>query len=125
LRFLARDLQRLAVTDVKGTVLFFPVLDGSAKKDRWDDKKSNSGETGMQKRDNRSAHFSPRSTLLIWVTGIVLGWGCAVVVVYQVIKGPESAINADTATVVADNKAAERALSAIEPAAGNPDSQKN
>ena len=72
----------------------------------------------MQTRETRSAHFSPRSTLLIWVAGIVLGWGCAVVVVYQVIKGPGTAIAPDGAPMVAENREAERALSAIEPAAG-------
>jgi hypothetical protein len=69
---------------------------------------------------NSSGHYSPRNSLLIWVAGIVLGWGCAVVLVYQFIKGPEGSINPQDGPAIAQNKAQsmEDKLGAIEPAAG-------
>jgi len=40
--------------------------------------------------ENRSGRLSARSSILVWVAGIVVGWGFAFVLVYQVIRGAES-----------------------------------
>lgn len=77
----------------------------------------------MLSNKNSSGHYSPRNSILIWVAGIVLGWGCAVVLVYQVIKGQDSVSPNSNEPMVADSRTSqmEKQLGAIEPAAGAPD----
>lgn len=76
----------------------------------------------MVNKEKDSGQYSPRNSLLIWVAGIVLGWGFAVVVVYQVIKGPDTVVTAEadvsSATQNAQNDEAQ--LQEIAPAAGKP-----
>jgi hypothetical protein len=66
-----------------------------------------------------SGRLSPRSSILVWVAGIVVGWGFAFVLVYQVIRGAEE--NGATGRTVPTAIASEQgspSIADIAPAAG-------
>lgn len=60
----------------------------------------------------QSGRLSMRNSILIWVAVLTIGWGCAVVLFYQLIRGDEP-----TATALAAQATPEE-LSRIETAAG-------
>lgn len=70
----------------------------------------------MTRLDQNASRLSMRNSILVWVAGIVIGWGCAVVLFYQLIRdsaeegrpGVQMVAEAQDAVGVAD----------IEPAAG-------
>lgn len=73
----------------------------------------------MTRLDQSAGRLSLRNSILVWVAGIVIGWGCAVVLFYQLIRdsAEEGRLGAP---IVAEARDA-AAVADIEPAAG-PDS---
>ena len=80
----------------------------------------------ISRNTKESGLLSPRNSVLIWVTGIMLGWGIAVVGVYQWIKStnnaPVSAAGIGPVEAQAGSLRGRdgKALSDIAPAAGKP-----
>lgn len=73
----------------------------------------------MIKEENGSGRLSPRKSLLVWVSGMFLGWGIAVVLVYQLIRTSDVAPTAPSQPVVATDMVTP-GLAEIAPAAGTP-----
>jgi hypothetical protein len=71
--------------------------------------------------ENSSGKLSPRQSLLIWVTGMFLGWGVAVVLVYQLIRTSDIAPTPEASTPVVASDQTAPSLSDIAPAAGDTD----
>ncbi len=63
----------------------------------------------------QSDRLSLRNSILVWVAVLTIGWGCAVVLFYQLIRGDEPTAAALTAEATPEN------LSRIETAAGGDD----
>lgn len=68
----------------------------------------------MLKQDMVSDRLSLRNSVLIWVAVVVISWGSAVVVFYQLIRGRADEPNA----VVAQANKQAQLVSNIQPAAG-------
>jgi len=74
----------------------------------------------MTRLDQSTGRLSLRNSILVWVAGIVIGWGCAVVLFYQLIRdSAEEGRLAHSPLVAEAEKAA--GLADIEPAAGSPE----
>lgn len=79
----------------------------------------------INKNNKDNQLFSIRNSVLVWVAGIMLGWGIAVIGVYQWIKTSNNGpvINSAAPIVAHGNEARSRdgkRLSEIAPAAGKP-----
>jgi hypothetical protein len=75
----------------------------------------------MNSQQTSSGRMSMRKSVLVWIAGMFLGWGIAVVLVYQLIRTSRVDVTAE-APLVADRQAEE--MSKITPAAGDPVQQK-
>lgn len=76
----------------------------------------------MARIEQSSGRLSLRNSILVWVAGIVIGWGCAVVLFYQLIRhsGAETpATGKPAAAMIAEERDA-TGLADIAPAAGEP-----
>ncbi|MGD1955889.1 MAG: hypothetical protein ACFBZ9_11770 [Sphingomonadales bacterium] len=71
-------------------------------------------------KKNDEGKLAPRSSLLMIITGAVLGWVLAFVIIYGVVRGLGSDATEQGNIIFADDEAI-RELSEIQPAAG-PDS---
>ena len=74
----------------------------------------------MTRLDQSAGRLSLRNSILVWVAGIVIGWGCAVVLFYQLIRDSAEEGRLSGAPIVAEARDAV-GVADIEPAAG-PDS---
>ncbi len=74
----------------------------------------------ISKNNKESPLFSLRNSVLVWVAGIMLGWGIAVIGVYQWIKSSNNGrvVAGKVDPILAQARDA-NTLSQIEPAAGN------
>lgn len=72
----------------------------------------------MTRFDQGTGRLSLRNSILVWVAGIVIGWGCAVVLFYQLIRdsGAEGGFNTGGTLVAEANEGT--GLAEIAPAAG-------
>lgn len=66
---------------------------------------------------NEEGRLAPRSSLLMIITGAVLGWVLAFVIIYGVVRGLGSDATEQGNIILADDEDV-RALSEIQPAAG-------
>lgn len=74
-----------------------------------------------QTRDhNEEGRLAPRSSLLMIITGAVLGWVLAFVIIYGVVRGIGSSETQQGNMIFAEEENV-RALSEIQPAAGPAD----
>lgn len=69
---------------------------------------------------NEEGRLAPRSSLLMIITGAVMGWVLAFVIIYGVVRGLGNDIT-DQGNVLLANDADIRAVSEIQPAAGPSD----
>lgn len=69
---------------------------------------------------NEEGRLAPRSSLLMIITGAVLGWVLAFVIIYGVVRGLGSDATEQGNIILADDEDI-RALSDIQPAAGPDD----
>ncbi len=68
----------------------------------------------------KNSKLSMRKSILVIVTGILLGWGAAFVVVYQLIRSSAEDGNPTTMTAEAPT---DREIDEMQPAAGTPPSE--
>lgn len=61
----------------------------------------------------QTGRLSMRNSILVWVAVLTIGWGCAVVLFYQLIRGSDQAAASDLTA-----QASPEELSRIETAAG-------
>ena len=73
----------------------------------------------MTRLDQSAGRLSLRNSILVWVAGIVIGWGCAVVLFYQLIRDSAEEGRLGSPMIAEVQDAA--SVADIEPAAG-PDS---
>lgn len=71
----------------------------------------------MTRLDQSASRLSLRNSILVWVAGIVIGWGCAVVLFYQLIRDSTEDGRLSGAAMVAEARNAS-SVADIEPAAG-------
>lgn len=71
----------------------------------------------MTRLDQRTSRLSLRNSILVWVAGIVIGWGCAVVLFYQLIRDASEERGIDAPALMAESSEAV-GLADIAPAAG-------
>jgi hypothetical protein len=76
----------------------------------------------MNKLNEDKKKLSMRRSILVIVTGILLGWGAAFVVVYKLIEAPDNGAQ-NQAIAVSNEAPSDLDIDKIEPAAG-PSSQK-
>jgi hypothetical protein len=86
---------------------------------------NNSGDHPlMNPTEKDSGKLSLRSSLLVWVTGMALGWGIAFVAAYVIIRNHQPSGLAGMQHAQSSDETLEaRSLSAIETAAGSPDAR--
>lgn len=79
----------------------------------------------MNRLDKDSGRLSLRNSVLVWCAGIVIGWGFAVVLFYQLIRhsGDETPTTSQTSAVIATG-GDPQTLADIAPAAGPAQSRK-
>lgn len=73
----------------------------------------------MTRLDQSASRLSMRNSILVWVAGIVIGWGCAVVLFYQLIRDSTEE-GRNPSPIVAEARDAV-GIADIEPAAGPAD----
>lgn len=73
-------------------------------------------EIQMTRLDQSASRLSMRNSILVWVAGIVIGWGCAVVLFYQLIRDSAEE-GRNPSPIVAESRDA-AGVANIEPAAG-------
>ncbi|MCH8684326.1 hypothetical protein [Pedomonas mirosovicensis] len=71
----------------------------------------------MTRLDQGTGRLSLRNSILVWVAGIVIGWGCAVVLFYQLIRDSSEERGANAAALMASSEEAV-GVADIAPAAG-------
>lgn len=71
----------------------------------------------MTRLDQSTGRLSLRNSILVWVAGIVIGWGCAVVLFYQLIRDSTEEGRLGNAQLVAEAHDTV-GVADIEPAAG-------
>ncbi|HEY4548301.1 MAG TPA: hypothetical protein VIG90_17995 [Pedomonas sp.] len=71
----------------------------------------------MTRLDQSASRLSLRNSILVWVAGIVIGWGCAVVLFYQLIRDSAEDGRIAGAAMIAESRDA-MGVADIEPAAG-------
>lgn len=65
-----------------------------------------------------TGRLSLRNSILVWVAGIVIGWGCAVVLFYQLIRDSSEERGIDAPALIAESSET-IGVADIEPAAGS------
>ncbi|MEX6724503.1 hypothetical protein [Parapedomonas caeni] len=75
----------------------------------------------MARMEPSSGRLSLRNSILVWVAGIVIGWGCAVVLFYQLIRnsGTEMPVTGRPAAAMVAEERDATGLADIAPAAGD------
>lgn len=73
----------------------------------------------MTRLDQSTGRLSLRNSILVWVAGIVIGWGCAVVLFYQLIRDSAEEGRLAHSPLVAEAGEGAAGLADIEPAAGS------
>ena len=71
----------------------------------------------MARLDQGTGRLSLRNSILVWVAGIVIGWGCAVVLFYQLIRDSSEDRGMHTRALMAESSEAV-GVADIAPAAG-------
>ena len=71
----------------------------------------------MTRVDQSAGRLSLRNSILVWVAGIVIGWGCAVVLFYQLIRDSAEEGRLTGSALIAESRNAV-GVADIEPAAG-------
>jgi len=71
----------------------------------------------MTRLDQSTGRLSLRNSILVWVAGIVIGWGCAVVLFYQLIRDSAEEGRLARAPLIAEVQDS-ASVADIEPAAG-------